>query len=112
MTMLQYYNSATACLCTSLWNYNYNGYLKGANEVMLHVSYYAQSYAGIICQDLHEWAYKTVLWQRRASISSSEALFSVCYGKLLVRIVFDCINFIIIQCSDVSILRDLLQTKV
>ena len=55
-------------------NYNYFGYLKGANEVnrqyfqqavllcllkalyyapMLHVSYYAQNYAGIIRQGLY-----------------------------------------------------------
>ena len=57
-------------------NYNYFGYLKGVNEMnrqyfqqavllcllkalyyagyapMLHVSYYAQNYAGIICQGL------------------------------------------------------------
>jgi len=57
-------------------NYNYFGYLKGANEVnrqyfqqtvllclhcimleyapMLHVSYYAPNYAGIICQGLKQ----------------------------------------------------------
>ena len=66
------------CPCISFWNYNYFGYLKGAFEVnrqffhqavklcflkalyyagiiyapMLHVSYYAQNYAGIIRQGL------------------------------------------------------------
>jgi len=29
---------------------------------------------------LHKWAYKTVFWPCRASISASEALFSLCRG--------------------------------